>query len=412
MPMIAKNKLVLPLVAVMIFFSGAALSDQTLDWVAADGEIRIGNIMPYTGPLAAFSTIGKTEADYFDMINQRGGVNGRKIKFISYDDSSDPAAALEETKQLVEIDKVLLMFGSFGTPGNLAARPYLNQRRIPQLFLASGDEEWSNPQKFPWTMGWQPAFRAEGRIYANYIQASYPERKIAVLWQNDQFGRDLFRGLQEGLGDWRRMIVADTTFDLSDSSSLDAQIEVLKSSGAEILLLDVAPAVAARALRKTAELDWRPVHLLDNASASIANALRPAGLQNASGVISTSFLKDANDPAWKDDPAIKAWSSFMDKYYPEGDKDDSNAVFAFAAAETVFQVLSQCGNDFSRENVMRQSASLRGYRNSVALPGITFNTGPADFHPIKQMRLVQFDGTAWQPIGDVIESAFVGSAEQ
>jgi ABC-type branched-subunit amino acid transport system substrate-binding protein len=258
-------------------------------------------------------------------------------------------------------------------------------------------------------MGWQPAFRAEGRIYANYIQASYPERKIAVLWQNDQFGRDLFQGLQQGLGDWSRMIVADTTFDLSDSSSLDAQIAVLKSSGAEILLLDVAPAIAARALRKTAELDWRPVYLLDNASASIANALRPAGLQNASGVISTSFLKDANDPAWKDDPAMKAWSSFMDKYYPEGDKDDSNAVFGYAAAETLLQVLNQCGNDLSRENVMRQSASLRGYRNSLALPNITFNTGPTDFHPIKQMRLVQFDGAVWQPIGDVIESAFAGN---
>jgi branched-chain amino acid transport system substrate-binding protein len=251
-------------------------------------------------------------------------------------------------------------------------------------------------------MGWQPTFRAEGRIYANYIQAAYPDRKIAVLWQNDQFGRDLLQGLQEGLGDLARMIVADTTFDLSDSSSLDAQIEVLKSSGAAILVFDVAPAVAARALRRIAELDWRPVYILDNASASIANTLRPAGLQNASGVISTSFLKDASDPAWKDDPAMKAWSSFMDKYYPDGDKDDINAVFGYAAAETLFQVLRQCGNDLSRENVMRQAASLRGYQSSVALPGITFNTGPADFRPIKQLRLVQFDGTAWQPVGDVI----------
>ena len=275
--MIAKNKLVLPLVAVMVFFSGAALADQTLDGIAADTEIRIGSVMPYTGPLAAFSTIGKTEAAYFDMINERGGINGRKIKFMSYDDSSDPAAALEQTKQLVEIDKVLLMFGSFGTPGNLAARPYLNQRRIPQLFLASGDQEWSNPQKFPWTMGWQPAFRAEGRIYANYIQASYPDRKIAVLWQNDQFGRDLFRGLQEGLGDLARMIVSDVSFDVSDKS-IDSQIDLLKDSGAEILLFDGAPAVAALAIRRMAELNWHPVFLLDNTSASIANALRPAGL--------------------------------------------------------------------------------------------------------------------------------------
>jgi len=411
MPMIAKNKLVLPLVAAMIFFSGAALADQTLDGIAADTEIRIGNIMPYTGPLAAFSTIGKTEAAYFDMINERGGINGRKIKFMSYDDSSDPAAALEQTKQLVEIDKVLLMFGSFGTPGNLAARSYLNQRRIPQLFLASGDQEWSNPQKFPWTMGWQPAFRAEGRIYANYIQASYPDRKIAVLWQNDQFGRDLFRGLQEGLGDLARMIVSDVSFDVSDKS-IDSQIDLLKDSGAEILLFDGAPAVAALAIRRMAELNWHPVFLLDNTSASIANALRPAGLENSIGVISTAFLKNAGDPAWNDDAGMKDWLAFMEKYYPDGNREDGNALFGYAAAETLVQVLTQCGDDLSRENVMRQAASLKDYRGSILLPGIAINTGPDDFRPIKQMRLVQFDGGTWQPIGDMIESAFVGSGNK
>src|ERR1700687_2223308 len=409
---IRKETLAIPLAMALIFWPGLTDADEASDFGVSDAEIRIGNIMPYTGPLAAFATIGKAEAAYFDMVNDNGGISGRKVKFISYDDSSNPAMAVEQTRKLIESDKVLLMFGSFGTPSNLATRSYLNDRKIPQLFVASGDNEWGNPKAFPWTMGWQPTFRAEGRIYANYIQVSYPERKIAVLWQNDQFGRDLFLGLQEGLGDWARMIVADTTFDLSHPSSLDAQLEVLKSSGAEILVFDVAPAVAARALRKIAELDWRPVYLLDNASASIANALRPAGLQNASGVISTSFLKDASDPAWKDDPAMKAWSSFMEKYYPEGDKDDSNAVFGYAAAETLFHILSLCGNDLSRENVMRQSASLRGYRSSVALPGITFNTGPADFHPIKQMRLMQFDGVVWQPLGEVVDSAFVGSTQQ
>jgi branched-chain amino acid transport system substrate-binding protein len=409
---IGRAALAIPLIAAVIFGSGFAVADQLSDSGASDTEIRIGNIVPYTGPLTAFATIGKAEAAYFDMVNDNGGINGHKVKFISYDDSSNPMKAVEQTRKLIETDKVLLMFGSFGTPSNLATRAYLNDRKIPQLFVASGDDEWGKPKAFPWTMGWQPTFRAEGRIYANYIQAAYPERKIAVLWQNDQFGRDLFQGLQEGLGDWARMIVADTTFDLSDSSSLDAQIEVLKSSGAEILLFDVAPPIAARALRRIAELGWRPVYIFANASASIANSLRPAGLENAVGVISTSFLKDAGDPAWKDDPAMKAWSSFMDKYYPDGDKEDSNAVFGYAAAETLFQVLSQCGDDLSRENVMRQSASLRGYRSSVALPGITFNTGPTDFHPIKQMRLVQFDGVVWQPIGEVVESAFVGSAEQ
>jgi ABC-type branched-subunit amino acid transport system substrate-binding protein len=396
----------------IILWPGFTNADLISDGGVSDSEIRIGNIMPYTGPLAAFGAIGRAEAAYFDRVNDNGGLNGRKVKFISYDDSSSPATAVEQTRKLVDTDKVLLMFGSFGTPSNLATRNYLNESKTPQLFVASGDNEWANPKAFPWSMGWQPTFRAEGRIYANYIQAAYPERKIAMLWQNDQFGRELFQGLQEGLGDLARMIVADTTLDLSDSSSLDAQIKGLKNSGAEILVFDLAPAVTAQALRKIAELDWRPVYVLVSASASIASTLRPAGLQNASGVISTSFLKDASDPAWKDDPAMKAWSSFMDKYYPDGDKDDINAVFGYAAAETLFQVLSQCGNDLSRENVMRQAASLRGFQSSVALPGITFNTGPADFHPIKQLRLVQFDGAAWQPIGDVIESAFVDSTSR
>ena len=255
-------------------------------------------------------------------------------------------------------------------------------------------------------MGWQPAFRAEGRIFANYIQIAYANRKIAVLWQNDQFGRDLFRGLREGLGDTAGMIVADSAFDVADNS-IDSQIEILKDSGAEILVFNGAPAVAARAIRKASELDWHPVILLNNASASIASALRPAGLQNAVGVISTAFLKDAGNSMWKEDQAIKDWSAFMDKYYPDGDKDDGYALYGYAAAETLVQVLTQCGDDLSRENIMKQAASLKDYRSSILLPGIAINTGPADFRPIEQMRLVQFDGNAWQPIGDVIESAFV-----
>jgi branched-chain amino acid transport system substrate-binding protein len=405
-------KRTIPLVMAMILWPGFTNAGLISDSGVSDSEIRIGNIMPYTGPLAAFGAIGRAEAAYFDMVNGNGGINGRKVKFISYDDSSNPATAVEETQKLVETDKVLLMFGSFGTSDNLATRRYLNERKTPQLFVASGDNEWADPAAFPWTMGWQPTFRAEGRIYANYIQVAYPERKIAMLWQNDQFGRELFQGLQEGLGDLATMIVADTTLDLSNPASLDEQIEVLKRSGAEILVFDLAPAVAAQALRKIAELDWRPVYVLVNASASIASTLRPAGLQNASGVISTSFLKDASDTAWKDDPAMKAWSSFMDKYYPDGDKDDINAVFGYAAAETLFHVLSQCGDDLSRENVMRQAASLNAFQSPVALPGITFNTGPADFHPIKQLRLVQFDGAAWQPIGDGIENAFVDNTSR
>jgi ABC-type branched-subunit amino acid transport system substrate-binding protein len=403
-----KNLIAVSAIAVLLGLSGRAVAQQAADISATDTEIRIGNVMPYTGELAGFASIGRTEAAYFDMINEQGGVNGRKIKFITYNDNSDPETAAKELRKQVDKDNILFMFGSFGLSSNRAIKTYLNQQKIPQLFIASGDEQWSDPKDFPWTMGWQPAFRAEGRIYANYIQAYYSERKIAVLWQNDQFGRDLFTGLQEGLGDWARMIVSDITFDISDTS-INSQIDVLKSSGAEILVFDGAPAVAALALRRMAELDWHPVFILDNASASIANALRPAGLENSIGVISTAFLKDAGDPAWKDDSAMNAWSAFMDKYYPDGDKADGSTVFGYAAAETMTQVLKQCGGDLSRENIMRQAESLKNYRSSLALPGIMINTGPVDFRPVKQMRLVQFDGTTWQPIGEIIESAFLGT---
>jgi branched-chain amino acid transport system substrate-binding protein len=397
-----------PLLLAALFALVPTSAQATPDLGGPDDEIRIGNIMPYTGPLAAFATIGRAEAAYFDMINARGGINGRKLKFISYDDSSNPRTALEHTVELVEKENVQIMFGSFGTPSNVATRPYLNENKVPQLFVASGDEEWAQPKKYPWTMGWQPTFRAEGRIYANYIQAAYPDSKIAVLWQNDQFGRDLFRGLQEGLGDTANMIVADLAFDASDQS-IDVQLGILKDSGADVLVFDGAPAIAARAIRKAAEMDWHPVFVLDNASASIASALRPAGMQNAVGVISTSFLKDAGDTTWKEDPSIKAWSAFMDRYFPDGDKDDAYAIFGYAAAETLVQVLTQCGDDLSRENIMRQAASLKDFQSPLVLPGIAINTGPADFRPIKQMRLVQFDGSAWQPIGDVIDSAFASA---
>ncbi|MBR1210915.1 ABC transporter substrate-binding protein [Bradyrhizobium sp. JYMT SZCCT0180] len=404
MKTIKETGTILALLAAALFAGIPISARQAHGGGVTDTEIRIGNIMPYSGPLAAFAAIGRAEAAYFDMINDRGGINGRKIKFISRDDSSNPRMAAEHTSQLVEQENVLLMFGSFGTPSNLATRTYLNEKNVPQLFVASGDEEWAHPKRFPWSMGWQPTFRAEGRIYANYIQASYPDRKIAVLWQNDQFGRDLFRGLQEGLGVTARMIVADIAIEAD--MSIDAQVDILKNSGAEVLVLNCAPPISARAIRRAAELGWYPVVVLVNAAASIANALRPAGLANATGVISTSFLKDAGDTTWKEDPSIKAWLSFMDKYYPDGDREDSYAIFGYAAAETLVEVLAQCGDDLSRENIMRQAASLKNYQSPVVLPGIAINTGPADFHPIKQMRLVQFDGNAWQPIGDVIESAF------
>jgi branched-chain amino acid transport system substrate-binding protein len=382
----------------------SAISQLARDQGVTDTEIRIGNLMPYTGSLHAFGAMGKAEAAYFDMINERGGINGRKVRFISHDDNSDPSTAMDLTRGLVERDNVLLMFGSFGTPGNLAVRRYLNERQIPQLFVASGDEQLSNPSVFPWTMGWQPSFRAEGRVYANYIQAFHPGSKIVVLWQNDQFGRELFKGLEEGLGDLSKMIIVDIAYDISDEH-LDTHVSILKRSGAEIFVFAGVPANAARAIRIAADINWHPVFILNDIAASIAAALTPAGLENSVGVISAAYLKDANDPAWKDDPGIKDWQVVMDKYY-RGGNADSIALYGYAAAGTLVQVLKQCGDDLSHENVMRQAAALEDYQGGVLLPGIGISTGPWDFRPIKQLRLVQFDGRTWQPIGDVVETAF------
>jgi ABC-type branched-subunit amino acid transport system substrate-binding protein len=395
-----------PLLALLVAVTSlSAISQRAREQGVTDAEIRIGNVMPYTGALRDFSSIGKAEAAYFDMINERGGINGRKIHFISYDDHSDPSSALDLTRRLVEQDGVLLMFGSFGTLGNLAARQYLNERQIPQLFVASGDEQFSNPLMFPWTMGWQPSFRAEGRIYASYIQAIYPGSKIVVLWQNDQFGRALFKGFQEGLGDLAKMIVADVAYDISDAF-LETHISILKRTGAEIFVFAGVPTNAVQAIRVAADLNWHPVFILNDMASSIGSVLKPAGLENSSGVISATFLKDVNDPEWKDDPATKNWLSFTDKYLRGASKDDGAALYGYAAAETLTQVLKQCGEDLSRENVMRQAAALENYQPSVLLPGIRINTGPWDFQPIKNLRLGQFDGRTWQSIGEVIETAF------
>ncbi|WP_454630008.1 ABC transporter substrate-binding protein [Bradyrhizobium cenepequi] len=393
------------LVLVIALASLSAMSPQRPEPFANDREIRIGNLMPYTGPLAEFAAIGKAEAAYFDMINERGGINGRKVRFISHDDNSDPTVALDLTRGLVERENVLLMFGSFGTPGNLAVRSYLNERKIPQLFVASGAEELIDPKNFPWTMGWQPSFRAEGRVYANYIQAFYPQRRIVVLWQNDQFGRDLYKGIQDGLGDLTRLIIVGVAFDIADAH-IDGHVSILKRSGAEILVFAGVPATASQVIRLAADFKWHPVFLLNDEAAAMSTALGPAGVENSVGVISASFLKDPSDPAWKDDPAIRDWLSFMEKYYPTGDKGSSAALYGYAAAETLAQVLKQCGDDLSRENVMRQAASLKDFESSALLPGIKINTSESNFRPIRQIRLVQFDGRTWQPIGDVIETAF------
>lgn len=401
--MTVNSRLLIALVVALT--SVGAMSPQRGEQAADVTEIRIGNLMPYSGPLAEFGAIGKAQAAYFDMINDRGGINGRKIRFITRDDNSDPGNAMEQTKKLVEQDDVHLMFGSFGTPGNLATRWYLNEKKIPQLFVASGDEELSQAKAFPWTMGWQPPFRSEGRIYANYIQAYYPKRKIVVLWQNDQFGRMLYKGIQEGLGDLNRLVLVDIAFDISDEH-LDGHVSVLKRAGADIFVFLGVPSTAAKVIKLAANLNWHPVFIVNDASASIANAMAPAGLENSAGVISAAFLKDPSDPAWKNDPAMKEWFAFMDKYHHVESVNNSGALYGYATAEALTQVLKQCGDDLSRENIMRQAAALKDYQPSVALPGIRMNTSADSYLPIRQMRLVQFDGRSWQPFGDVIETAF------
>jgi branched-chain amino acid transport system substrate-binding protein len=393
------------LAILLALVSLSAITERVREQGVTDTEIRIGNLMPYSGNMQAFGAIGKAEAAYFEMLNERGGINGRKVSFISYDDKSNPVAALDLTRSLIEKDNVLLMFGSFGTPGNFAVRKYLNERQIPQLFVASGDDHLFDPSLFPWTMGWQPSFREEGRIYANYIQASYPGRTIAALWQNDQMGREVIKGLEDGLGEVARMIRVDIAYDVADEN-LDTHVSILKQSGARIFVFAGAPADAAKVIRIAAEHNWHPVFILSHMSSSIATALEPAGPENAVGAVTAAFLRDANDLAWKDEQAAKNWQAFVDKYSQAGGKDDGAAVFGYQAAETLAQVLKQCGNDLSRENVMKQAAALKEYRGSVLQPGIKISTGPWNFRPIKQLRLIQFDGRAWQPIGDVLETAF------
>ena len=398
------------LVIFVALVSLGAITEKLRDGGVTDTEIRIGNFMPYSGPLEIFGQIGKAQAAYFDVINDRGGINGRKIRFMSYDDLSEASNALDLTRILVETDNVLLIFGSFGTPDNLAVRKYLNEKQVPQLFVVSGDQDINEPSLYPWTMGWQPSFQEEGRIYANYIQAFYPDKKIVALWQNDNFGRELFKGLEQGLGDVARMIRVDVAYDAGDEH-LDTHVSILKQSGAEVFVFAGQPENAAKVIRIAAEHDWHPVFIVNQTASSIATVMKPAGLQNAAGVVTAAFLKDASDPAWKDQ-AAKDWPAFLDKYAKAGGKDDGAAMYGYAAAATLIQVLKQCGNDLSRENVMKQAETLSDFQPSVLLPGIKINTGQWDFRPIEQLRLVQFDGHTWQPIGDVLDTAFSGETKK
>jgi len=374
---------------------------------ASDTEIRVGNIMPYSGPASAYGTIGKAQAAYFRMINEHGGINGRKINFISYDDGYSPPKTVEQARKLVEGDEVLLIFQSLGTAPNSAIQKYMNARKVPQIFVATGATKWGDPKNFPWTMGFQPNYQSEGRIYAKYILDKHPAGKIAVLFQNDDYGKDVLKGVRDGLGDKNAMIVAEMPYEPADPT-VDSQIVRLKASGADIFINITTPKFAAQAIKKVAELGWKPLHILNNVSASIGSVLRPAGFENARGIITTTYLKDPTDPALAKDPGLMAWTAFMDKYYPEGDKTNSSNVSAHATAALLVQVLKQCGDNLTRENVMRQAANLKDVELEMLMPGIKVNTSPKDYFPLEELQMRRFSGERWESFGPIM-SGEIGS---
>ncbi|MFC0239984.1 ABC transporter substrate-binding protein [Rhodopseudomonas telluris] len=385
-----------------LVFATEAFAQKAYDPGASDSAIRIGNLMPYSGPASAYAIVGRIEQAYFRMINDQGGINGRRIEFVSYDDAYSPAKAVEQTRKLVESDEVLLMFSPMGTPSNAAIQKYLNAKGVPQLFAASGATRFGAPQAFPWTMGWQPPYQVEGRVYAKYIMATKPNGRIAVLYQNDDLGRDLLKGLKDRLGDNTTMIVAEESYEVTEPSA-DNHIARLKASGADVFVSITTPKFAAQSIRRAAEMAWRPLYIQALVSASIGAVIRPAGLENAQGLVSAAYNKDAADPQWTDDPGMKRFHAFLDAYAPDVNRGDNSVVYGYGAAQCLVEVLRRAGDTLTRANVMRQAASLKGYAPDTLLPGITITTAPDDFHPIEQLRMMRFSGDHWELFGPVIE---------
>ena len=388
--------------AAVIATAGIALAANQYDSGVTDTTIKIGNIMPYSGPVSAYGVIGRIEAAYFRKINDEGGINGRKIDFVSYDDSYSPPKSVEQARKLVEDDQVLLIFGSLGTPTNTAIRPYLNGKKVPQLFVATGATKWNDPKKFPWTMGWQPNYQIEAGIYAKYILDHKPNAKIAVVYQNDDYGKDYLKGLTDGLGDKAKsMIVAEKGYDTSEPT-IESEIVNLQASGADVFVDITTPKFAAQSIKKAHELGWHPMFILNNVSASVGSVLKPAGFDASQGIISANYLKDATSPQWKNDADMKEWNAFMDKYAAGYDKSDAFTVYGYSVARTMVQVLKQCGNDLTRANVMNQAANLKDFDPGLLLPGIKINTSATNFAPIRQLQLMQFKGESWQLFGPVM----------
>ncbi|TMH40941.1 MAG: ABC transporter substrate-binding protein [Betaproteobacteria bacterium] len=398
-----KSKLV-PIAALLAaaLASPATLAQKKYDPGASDTEIRIGNTNPYSGPASAYGTIGKTIAAYFKMVDDQGGINGRKINFISYDDAYSPPKTVEMVRKLVEQDNVLFVFQTLGTPSNTAIHKYMNMKKVPQLHVATGASKWNDPKNFPWTMGWQPNYQTEARIYAKSILQTKPDVKIGVLYQNDDYGKDYLKGLKDGLGDKAaKAIVAEVSYEVSDPT-VDSQIVQLQASGANVFFNVGTPKFAAQAIRKAYDIGWKPVQYLNNVSSSIGAVLTPAGLEKSVGIITTAYLKDYSDSQWANDPAVKRWESFMKKYYPTGDLNDSSNMYGYTVARTLEQVLKQCGDNLTRENVMKQAASMKGQYIDTLLPGITITTSDDDYAPIESVQMQRFNGKRWERFGEVM----------
>src|SRR5882724_9547952 len=408
MPVITR-KLAIASVAFALFAASnsGAVAQKKYDTGATDTEIKIGNIMPYSGPASAYGVIGKTEAAYFKKINDAGGINGRKINFVSYDDAYSPPKTVEQARKLVESDEVLFVFNSLGTPPNSAIQKYMNSKKVPQLFVATGATKWNDPKNFPWTMGWQPNYQSESQIYAKYLIKEKPDAKIVVLYQNDDYGKDYLKGLKDGLGaKAASMIILEESFETSEPT-IDNHIVKFKSTNADVFVNISTPKFAAQAIKKMAEIGWKPLHILNNVAASVGSVIKPAGFENSQDIISAAYLKDASDKQWDNDPGMKEFYAFLEKDFPEGNKLDGSVVVGYGVSQTLVKVLQMCGDNLTRENIKMQAASLKDFRTEVLLPGIKINTGPNDFAPISQLQLMKFKGEKWELFGDVI-SADVG----
>jgi branched-chain amino acid transport system substrate-binding protein len=383
----------------------AAHAQKKYDPGASDTEIKVGQTMPFSGPASAYSSIGKTQAAYFKMINDQGGINGRKINLIQYDDAYSPPKAVEQIRKLVESDEVLLTFQIIGTPVNAAVQKYLNSKKVPQLFAATGASRFTDPKNFPWTMGYNPNYFVEGRIYGQYILKEYPNAKIGVLYQNDDLGKDYLNGIKAGLGDKAaKMIVTEASYEVSDPT-VDSQVLKIKDAGADLFFSATTPKQAAQAIKKIAEMGWHPVQIVDINATSVGAVLKPAGLDAAKGLISVNYGKEPLDPKWKDDSGMKKYFDFMAKYYPDGDKDSNFNTYGYGTAQLLVHVLKQCGDDLTRENVMKQAASLKDVTSDIALPGIKANTSATDYRVNKQLQMMKFNGERWELFGPILEDA-------